>query len=127
MTDQIRDATTMAPSTEDLNAWLTAKRQALIAARELERLEPVRQWLLNHDQADQLAAAFGLEITRPDRTAYHWQRDRKLAALLERQDQLRLQIQAAQQHFRLQCVSGERDLDLDFTPARSVTVQLRRR
>jgi hypothetical protein len=114
------------PAAEDLQAWLTAKRQALIAARELERLEPVRQWLLNHDEGDQLAAAYGLEITRPDRTAYHWQRDSKLAALLERQDQLRLQIQAAQQHFRLQCVSGERDLDLDFTPARSVTVQLRR-
>jgi hypothetical protein len=114
------------PSTEDLQAWLTAKRQALTAARELERLEPVRQWLLNHDEGDQLAAAFGLEITRPDRTAYHWQRDQQLAALLERQDQLRLQIQAAQQHFKLQCVSGERDLDVDFTPARQITVQLRR-
>jgi hypothetical protein len=114
------------PSTEDLQAWLTAKRQALTAARDLERLEPVRQWLLNHDEGDQLAAAYGLEITRPDRTAYHWQRDRQLAALLERQDQLRLQIQAAQQHFKLQCISGERELDTDFSPARSVTVQLRR-
>ncbi len=114
------------PSTEDLEAWLHAKRQALTAARELERLEPVRQWLLNNSDADTLAAAHGLEITRPDRTAYHWQRDGQLAALLERQDQLRLQIQAAQQHFRLQCISGQRDLDVDFTPARQITVQLRR-
>ena len=114
------------PATEDLQAWLAAKRQVLIATRELERLEPVRQWLLNHDEADTIAAAHGLEITRPDRTAYHWEQDEQLAALLERQAQLRLQIQAAQQHFKLQCISGRRDLDVDFTPARQITVQLRR-
>jgi hypothetical protein len=114
------------PSPEDIDAWLAAKRKALVADRTLKRLDHVRQWLLNHDERDHLAAAHGLEITRPDRTAYHWQRDGKLAVLLQRQEELQLQIQAAQQHFKLQCISGERDLDDDFTPARSVTVQLRR-
>ena len=115
-----------APAAEDLQAWLAAKRQVLIATRELERLEPVRQWLLNHEEADVIAAAHGLEITRPDRTAYHWRQDQQLSALLERQDQLQLQIKAAQQHFKLQCISGQRDLDTHFTPARQITVQLRR-
>jgi len=114
------------PTAEDLECWLAAKRQALLASRELDRLDAVRQWLLNHSEADAAAAAHGLEITRHDRTAYHWQRDGRLAVLLERQEQLQQQIRGAQQTFRQQCVSGERELDVDFAPARQITVQLRR-
>lgn len=114
------------PSPEDIDAWLAAKRQALLATRELERLDHIRQWLLNHSEADAAASAHGLEITRPDRTIYHWHGDQKLAALLERQEQLQLQIKQRQQSFRRECLIGLRELDRDFAPARSVTVQLRR-
>jgi hypothetical protein len=114
------------PTTEDLCAWLTAKRQILVANRELERLDHVRQWLLNHDECDAIASEWGLEITRPDRTQYHFTNDPKLAKLLERQEQLSAQVRDLQKDFRAQCLVGLREIDADFMPARQVTVQLRR-
>jgi hypothetical protein len=110
----------------DLAAWFAAKRQALLATRELERLAHVQQWLLNHYDADHLAAEWGLEITRPDRTQYHFANDPKLAKLLEKQESLSAQVRNLQKDFRAQCICGLREIDVDFAPARSVTVQLRR-
>jgi hypothetical protein len=111
---------------QDLAAWLNAKRQILVASRQLERLDHVRQWLLNHDDSDVIASEWGLEITRPDRTSYQWRNDPKLAKLLQRQEQLSAQVRDLQKDFKQQCVCGVREVDIDFAPARQVTVQLRR-
>lgn len=117
---------TEAISSDDIAAWFAAKRQALLATRELERLAHVQQWLLNHHDADHLAAEWGLEITRPDRTQYHFANDPRLAKLLEKQQQISAQVRDLQKDFRAQCLVGLREVDRDFAPGRSVTVQIRR-
>jgi len=115
-----------APDQTDLQRWLNAKRLLLLATRELEALDHVRSWLLNHSSQDELAQKYGLTITRPDRTQYHWANDRRLEVLLEKQQTLKAQVQERQLVFKQQCISGERELDVDFTPARQITVQLNR-
>ena len=66
----------------------------------------------------------GLEITRPAGDQFNYQNDRALARLLERQQNLSAQVLEKQQAFRQQCLEGRRQVDLDFTPRRKLTVQL---
>ena len=116
----------MPPEESEIRAWLDAKRRILLATRELDALDHVRAWLLNHSSQDAAALEFGLTITRPDRTQYHWANDRRLEVLLEKQQTLKAQVQERQQLFKQQCISGERELDVDFTPARQIIIQLNR-
>jgi hypothetical protein len=106
--------------------WLELKRQQLLINRQLEALGPVAQQLLIDRRFDPAAREIGIELTRPDRTVYHYARDPHVLQLQQQQEQLRTQVQEAQRRFRDECLLGRRELDVDFTPQRQLTVQLRR-
>ena len=105
--------------------WLALKRQQLLITRELESLRPVAEQLLNDHSHDAAAKELGLELTRPDRTVFFYGRDPELLQLQERLAQLSAQVRQRQECFRQECVSGVRQLDVDFVPQRRITVQLR--
>lgn len=109
---------------DPIDAWLLAKRQELQARRTLEALAPVVQQLLNNPALDTHARALGLEIRRPAADTYQYENDRALARLLERQRNLRVQVLERQRLFRQQCQDGQRQVDVDFMPARQLTVRL---
>jgi hypothetical protein len=113
------------PVTDPVARWLALKRQQLLITRELESLRPVAEQLLNDHSHDAAAKELGLELTRPDRTVYHYARDPELQQLQEQLAQLSAQVRQRQECFRQECVSGMRQLDLDFSPQRQLTVQLR--
>lgn len=108
-----------------IHRWLELKRQQLLITRELEQLRPAAEQLLNDCSFDAAAKELGLELTRPDRTVYHYARDPLLLQLQEQQEHLRTQVQERQRRFKEECVRGVRELDVDFTPQRQLTVQLR--
>ena len=110
---------------DSIARWLALKRQQLLITRELESLRPVAEQLLNDHSHDAAAKELGLELTRPDRTVYHYARDPELLQLQERHRALGAQVAERQRLFRQQCVEGVREIDRDFAPQRRITVQLR--
>ena len=105
--------------------WLALKRQQLLITRELESLRPVAEQLLNDHSHDAAAKELGLELTRTDATLHFYARDPELLQLQEQLAQLSTQVRQRQQLFRQECISGVRQLDVDFAPQRRITVQLR--
>ena len=114
----------MTPEPATIETWLLAKRQELQARRFLEQHQAVRDHLLVDTSWDAAASALGLELCRPARDSYRYKNDRALARLLERQETLRTQVLEKQAAFRQDCLEGRRQVGLDFTPARGLTVQL---
>lgn len=108
----------------DVEAWLVAKRMELHARRLLEQHAAAADWLLIHPEADGMAAAHGLELRRPAADTYVYENDRALARLLDRQRNLSAQVLEKQKAFRLQCREGQRQVDVDFVPARQLTARL---
>ena len=111
--------------TDPIQRWLELKRLQLLITRQLETLKPVAEQLLNDHSHDAAAVALGLEITRPDATSYAWARDPELLRLQQEHERLGAAVRERQRQFKQDCLLGVRQLDIDFTPARRVTVQLR--
>ena len=112
-------------SQSEVEQWLELKRQELLLKRQLRRLAHVPEQLLRIRDFDGAALAMGLELTRPDNTIYHYARDPFIPAAQQEQERLISQLAQRQQQFRQDCISGRRQLDLDFTPQRRLVVQLR--
>lgn len=109
----------------EVQQWLELKQQELLLKRQLRQLAHVPEQLLRIRDFDEAALAMGLELTRPDGTIYHYARDPFITAAQQEQERLSSQLAQRQQLFRQDCISGRRQIDVDFTPQRRLTVQLR--
>jgi len=107
-----------------VEVWLRAKRAELRARRQLEQHQAAADLLLTDVSWDRYASALGLELCRPAADTYLYENDRALARLLERQQTLSAQVLERQRAFRQACRDGQRQVDVDFTPARRLTVRL---
>lgn len=109
---------------KDLRRWFTLKAQQLQIEQELMDLDHARGYLLLNPQHDPLAAAYGLKLSRVDGTTYHYSRDADLERKRLRLQVLKEQLQAGQAAFREACRLGQRQVDVDFIPARRLRLEL---
>lgn len=112
------------PQLRDLHRWFTLKAQQLQIEQELLNLESARAFLLASPHLDKLAAAYGLRLSRTDGTVYHYSRDADLERKRLRLQVLKEQLQQGQAAFREACRQGQKELELDYSPARRLRLEL---